>query len=136
MHHKSDFSEHTLYVDGVIPIHVMLADTPQEQQKGLGGRDAIDAGEGMLFVFDTDEKWRIWMKDMRFGIDIIWLDAQGRIVDIRDHVYPESYEKAIPDIFEPKEKARYVLEVIAGYTQATGIHIGDIIKLGLGSVYK
>jgi len=127
---KNDFSEHTIYANDNVPIHVIVADTSFERQLGLGNRDMLAVGQGMLFVFDENKKWRIWMKDMHFGLDIIWLDENGRIVDIRDHVYPESYEKTIPDVFEPKEKARYVLEVLVGFSDANGIRVGGVIKLG------
>jgi len=127
---KNDFSEHIIYAHGDVPIHVAVADTPAETQLGLSGREAMAAGEGMLFVFNESKRWRIWMKDMNFGLDIIWIDEKGRIVDIRDHVYPESYEKLIPDVFEPSDKARYVLEVLVGFAEANGIRVGGIIDLG------
>ncbi len=120
-----EFGMHTIYANQDIPIHVIIADTNQKRQVGLGNKATLAAGEGMLFKFDTDGKWRIWMKDMKFGIDILWLSEDGTIVDIRENVYPESY----PFVFEPKESARYILEVLAGYSGANGIRKGGKIDL-------
>ncbi len=128
---KNKFNEHTIYINDDIKINVAIADTQSERTKGLGGVEFMGPGEGMLFVFDKNDKWRIWMKDMLFGIDIIWIDENGKIIDIREFVYPETYEKLIPDVFEPIEPARYVLEVVAGFAGANGIKVGDMVQLGI-----
>ncbi len=130
---KTDFDEHVIYAHGDVAIHVAIADTPLERQQGLGGRELMAAGQGMLFVFDESKRWRIWMKDMNFGIDILWLDKDGRVVDIREYVYPDTYNEDDPlqrEVFEPQESARYILEVIAGFSGANGVRVGDIINLG------
>ncbi len=121
------FGQHTIYAHGDMPIRVDIADTDAKRQVGLASRSVIAAGEGMLFTFEEDAKWRVWMKDMKFGIDILWLDKDGKILDIREYVYPDSY----PDVFEPKSEARYILEVIVGYTSANGIQVGNKLDLNL-----
>ena len=106
-------------------IHVEIADEPEEQRKGLSGRDALAPGNGMLFVFDRDDTYGIWMKDMRFAIDVLWVVEDGTIVDIRERVTPETY----PDVFSPKVPARYVLEVPADFVDLYGVRIGDRVDL-------
>jgi len=131
---KSDFDEHVIYVHDDVAIHVAVADTALEHQQGLGGRELMAAGQGMLFVFDESKRWRIWMKDMNFGIDILWLDEGGKVVDIREYVYPETYDEydqGRREVFEPRESARYILEVLVGFSGANGIRVGDVIELGL-----
>jgi uncharacterized membrane protein (UPF0127 family) len=66
---------------------------------------------GLLFVFDEPGLHGIWMKDMRFPIDILWLDDAFQVVDVRKNVAPDSY----PTVFKPTKPARYVLEVTAGF---------------------
>lgn len=121
-----DFGKtHTIYINEHTPLHVDVADTNAERQLGLGGRSSIGPTEGMLFVFNSDGVWRVWMKSMQFGIDILWLAHDGTVVDIQRYVYPESY----PDVFAPSVPARYVLEVGAGVSEAQGINRGDNINL-------
>ena len=79
----------------------------------------------MLFIFESDERWGIWMRDMLFPIDIIWADAGGAIVTIAKNIAPETY----PHVFEPVAPARYALEVPAGFAARHGIAEGVRIKV-------
>lgn len=110
-------------VDGE-PLSVMISRTPTERERGLGGRDSLEPAEGMLFFFDSDGRYAIWMKDMRFAIDVFWISADGRVVDMRSNISPDSY----PEIFEPKVSARYILETPAGFAQKNGVRIGSIVS--------
>lgn len=107
-------------VIGGVRVRVDIADTPEERVNGLSGREHLAQGEGMLFIFPTDDHHGIWMKDMNFSIDIIWLSAEGRVVDIAPHVSPETY----PASFSPRDVARNVLEVPAGFAKSHGIAVG------------
>lgn len=90
--------------------NIEIADTPELRALGLSGRDALPGGEGVLFVFDHPDLWGFWMKDMKFSIDIVWMDENFSIVHVERAVSPLTY----PKIFYPTAKARYVLEVNAG----------------------
>ena len=115
---------HTLTLAGA-RVSVTLAQTPAEQERGLGGRDSLGQGEGMLFVFPQDGAYAFWMKDMRFSIDIIWLDSYGKVVyvvpDLSPATYPRSYASPTP--------ARFVLEVPAGWAAAHQVRVGDRARL-------
>lgn len=85
--------------------------------QGLSGRPSLPAGRGMLFVFERAARHGIWMKDMRFSLDIVWLDAGGAVVHVERDVAPQTW----PKIFRPPTPARYVLEVNPG----SGIRAGQ-----------
>jgi len=110
---------------GETPLRVHTADTPEKQQRGLSIFDRLAPATGMLFVFDHDDTYGIWMKDMKFAIDIIWVDAEGRIVDMEQHVAPETY----PEVFSPHTPARYVIEVQSGFVEERSITPSDIVDL-------
>lgn len=98
---------------------VEIADTPQKQELGLGQRDSLAAGHGMLFVFPNDGNWGFWMKDTRFPLDIIWARADGTVISIARDVATSTYAEVPPRIFYPASPdARYVLEVNAGAAAA------------------
>lgn len=120
-------TKHTIHLPDHTPLHVDLANSEAKRQKGLGGRRGLGPTEGMLFLFERDDLWRIWMKDMKFGIDIIWMDANWYIVDMRQYVYPDTY----PNAFAPATPARYILEVSAGVSETRNLEIGDKINLNL-----
>ncbi len=96
--------------------------TETEKQRGLANRTKIPGNDGMLFVFETDDRHGIWMKDMRMDIDIIWIDANKRIVTVERNVKPNTY----PKVFQPTKPARYVLEVAAG--QASKLRSGQRLE--------
>ena len=53
-----------------------LADTPEKRFQGLSGREILEEGTGMLFVFQEERQHTFWMKDMRFPLDMIWITAE------------------------------------------------------------
>lgn len=99
--------------------------THAEQKKGLSGRTSIPSNHAVLFVFEESAYHGIWMPDMHFAIDIVWLNEHREVVDIARNVSPESY----PTVFQPRQPARYVLEFNAGFTTTHAIKIGDQFTL-------
>ena len=101
-----------------------VADTDATRIQGLSERDSIASGTGMLFVFNTDGNWRMVMRQMRFPIDIAWLDANKKIVHIKHNAtpaeYPEEYKADIP--------TRYVIEVPSGTFNRLNVQEGDSIS--------
>lgn len=111
------------FASGTI-LNVTIANTPELREKGLSGREILRDDEGMLFVFDTVEQHKMWMKDMYFPLDIIWLDENFTIVDIHKGVSASSF----PNTFQPKKDAGFAIEVNAGYTSRNGVETGQTVK--------
>jgi uncharacterized membrane protein (UPF0127 family) len=110
----------------VVTIHnhsftVEYADSPDEQVKGLSGRASLAPDHGMLFRFNAADTHCFWMKDMRFALDIIWINSDKKVVHLESNVSPQTYPKS----YCPAEPARYVLEVNAGTTKALNLRTGD-----------
>jgi uncharacterized membrane protein (UPF0127 family) len=102
-----------------------LATTSAARELGLSARDGLAPDTGMLFVFPRDGAYSFWMKGMRFSIDILWLDASGRVVTVHERVSPDTY----PAAFSSSAPARYVLELPAGYAQQHRISPGKQLIL-------
>ena len=105
---------------GNASIQAAVADTEAERNKGLNDKVHITDNHGMLFVFDYDKKWSIWMKDMKVPIDIVWIDANKKVVAVKENVSPDTY----PAHYEPPENARYVLEIASGVASKMNIEPG------------
>lgn len=105
---------------------VKIVDTVRARERGLAGRASLPADEGMLFVFDQPGGWSFWMKGMKLPIDIIWLDADKRVVHIERAVQPDQPPHRS---YSPGEDALYVLEV--GANQSDGVHLGDRAKFDI-----
>lgn len=104
-------------------IEVDTAVTNQSRYQGLSGRDSLGSKNGLLFIFDKEDHYGIVMRDMNFSIDVIWINKEMEIVDIKPIFRPND-----KSIAEPAEPALYVLEVNAGLTEIHDIEIGDKVQ--------
>ncbi len=102
-------------------LKIEIANKEAERIKGLSGRDALAENSSLLFVFEKEAYYSIWMKEMNFPIDIAWLDKDKKIIYLESNVSPDTY----PKTFVSKEPALYVLEVNAGFFTQNDIKAGD-----------
>lgn len=107
-------------------VYVEVADTDAARQQGLMFRKNLPEGRGMLFVFEAEGRYGFWMKNMKFTLDIIWIDKEKKIVDIKPHLSP--CQEAC-EIFGPPDKILYALEVDAGFAGRNKIEIGDKVNI-------
>lgn len=105
-------------------ISLEIASSSAAHEKGLGGRAHLAANKGMLFVFDKPAATCFWMKDMRFPLDIIWLNAAKQVTYVQPGVAPKTY----PKTFCPKSPSSYVVELNAGQAQSLGISTGKTLS--------
>lgn len=99
------------------------ATTTQAQERGLSGRESMPQDQAMVFVFDKPAVRCFWMKDMKFSIDMVWLNESKQVSAIEYNVSPDSY----PDSYCHVD-AQYVVEFAEG--TATRLHLqpGDVFK--------
>jgi uncharacterized membrane protein (UPF0127 family) len=107
-------------------IKVEIADQPDERRRGLMNRESLLEDNGMLFIFDDDGIYSFWMKNVKFSIDIIWINSEGTVVHIEKNV--PTCEIICPS-YTSQEKARYVLEVESGYTDHLQLKKGSSAQI-------
>lgn len=107
-----------------------VAITNEEQTKGLSIKEHMNEDEGMLFVYDRPLRQGFWMKDMKFPIDIIWLNGTGSIVHIEENLQPCISSLECPS-FSPDEDAQYVLETVAGFSRKHQLEKGTEVDFSL-----
>lgn len=103
-------------------IKAIIANTPELRALGLGQRESLGKNEGMLFVFDEPGMRGFWMKDMKFAIDIVWIEG-GKVQGIAKNVTPDTFPRA----FMPPKPVTYVLELNSGAADAFGLATGTEI---------
>lgn len=108
-------------------INAELAVTNEEKSLGLMNRPYLPENKGMLFVFENERIPSFWMKNMQIPLDIIWIDSNFVVADITENVPPCSYTPC--NIYSPKEKVKYVLEVNSGFSKRKRVQIGQRISL-------
>jgi uncharacterized protein len=106
----------------------MLAETPEQHQRGLMGRTDLGGYDGMLFRFSADTRTSFYMKDTLLPLSIAWFDADGFFVSATD------MEPCPDDVGCPTYGAtapyRYALEVAKGGLPALGIGPGAQLVVG------
>lgn len=107
--------------------NLLLARSDEEKQVGLSNKASLDKNTGMLFVFDKPDYYSFWMRNMKFPIDIIYLNGD-KVVTVHKNVPPAS-ENTTPTIYKPSEPADKVLEITAGLADEFGIEKGDLVKI-------
>lgn len=102
---------------------VQLATTDKARKEGLSGVEKLASNGGLLMVFEKDDKWGIWMKDMKIPLDIIWLDKDKKVTYIVTDAQPEL---GVEKTYTPLEDSRYVLELPTQSVKNAGIRIGSV----------
>ena len=105
-------------------VRVDEALTPEQRVRGLMFRRSMAEDQGMWFVFDDERPRSFWMRNTYLALDIIYVDASGRVVSI--------IEKAEPLTETPRpstKPAKYVLEVVAGGAARLGIRVGGMLTV-------
>ncbi|WP_254762947.1 DUF192 domain-containing protein [Natrinema marinum] len=112
-------------------IDVEVATSYQEKRTGLSNHESLESGNGMLFVFDQEADRTFVMREMDFPIDIIYIGADHEITSIHHARAPGPNEDG-NNIRYPG-RGKWVLEVPRGYTNETGIDVGDYVEIDLES---
>jgi uncharacterized protein len=99
---------------------VEVARTDAEQEKGLMFRTAMGVDEGMIFPMTPPREAAFWMKNTVIPLDIIFIGADHRILNIAANAVPYS-ETPLP----AAGKVSGVLELNGGRAAALGIGPGD-----------
>lgn len=105
-------------------LFVEIERSAESQTLGLSGRDFLCKKTGMLFVFSNPSIQNFWMKDMKFPIDIVWIDKNKKIIGFKENAKPEDY----PEEYPSPSPVLYVLEIHAGAVQKWKLKIGDSIN--------
>ena len=105
-----------------------VADDPESRRVGYMDRDAVGPAAGMLFVFEEDAVHSMWMKNCKVGLDMVWLDAAHRVVEIAADRKPCPPEGECPSII-PTATSRYVLEFAAGTAARESLRVGETITV-------
>ena len=117
-HNFSENVSRKISIDGH-DFMVEVVTTDAALQKGLGGRSDLCRTCGMLFQFPVSGKYSFWMKDMRFPLDIIWIN-RDTIVQMEKNVSQTSSGTLVP-IYD----ADRVLEINSGSADGAGFKVGD-----------
>jgi hypothetical protein len=103
--------------------HLEIAADEYARARGLMERDSMPAGNGMIFVFDTDTNDPFWMHNTRIPLDILFIDHNGKVISVQT-MKPYDESNTLPG-----GMYRYAIELNAGATAKNGVKTGDIVQI-------
>ena len=107
-------------------IQVEWAETQKQREAGLMGRTRLAPDRGMLFIFQSPDRYDFWMKNTLIPLDIIWLDSGKHIIYIAERV-PPCKTRDCPS-YGPTKKSLYTLELDSGMAGKYGLKVGMILE--------
>lgn len=119
---RSKYSVRTATIKGR-RFRLYIADGFFKKMNGLMGWNELGSNEGMLFIFKENSRPGIWMLNMKFPIDIIWLDRSMRIVHIVENARPCRSIFDCPT-YRPGRNSKYVVELRSGSVKALRLRRG------------
>lgn len=120
---QAEFPRGMVKIDDVL-LQVQIADTKPLQTRGLMFQEKLPYDQGMLFVFEEEGVRSMWMLNMQFALDLIWVDSEGNVVHIEKDTQPcKSALETMSCTFTNgnEEMAKYVLEVSSGFVDKFNI---------------
>jgi uncharacterized membrane protein (UPF0127 family) len=104
-----------------------IAATEAERELGLMHRTSLGDTAGMIFVFEAPGLHAFWMKDTLIPLDMLWLDANGKVVSLAETVPPCKADPCAT--YPPSAPASFVLEVQAGFAKKHHVRVGDTVAV-------
>ncbi len=95
--------------------------------EGMMWRRSMEEDQGMLFIMERSEPQSFWMRNTYIPLDIMFIGEDKRIVNIRKNAQPQTLDPQ-----PSKGNAKYVLEVIGGFSDQFGVEAGDRVEFEVG----
>jgi len=114
-------------------IYIDIADTQKKRETGLMNKTNLCKNCGMLFIFDNEGIYNFWNMNTYISLDVIYISENKKVVEIKNlpkyicHLI-ETNELCKPVETNPTKKAKFVLEVNAGFSQKNNIKVGDFVN--------
>jgi uncharacterized membrane protein (UPF0127 family) len=102
---------------------IELAETPAQMEQGLMFRRTMPPDVGMLFIYNTPTVATMWMRNTLIPLDMLFVDGQGRIVNIHQRAVPQTL-----DVIAAGAPVRAVIELNGGTAARLGIAPGDRVQ--------
>ncbi len=102
--------------------------SPESLRRGLSGRPALPRGHGMMFLFPSLERQGMWMIEMKFPLDIVWLDETLKVVHITKNCPPCANAMNCPT-YSSVYRAKYAIEMMAGDADAYKFQPGKVLSV-------
>ena len=118
----------TVKLPGGQEVRAEVEMTPEDMQKGMMFRDSLARGRGMLFIHDKPGLYPYWMYQVKIPLDMIWMDAAHRIVEISADTPPCKTKASLCPNYGGHQEAQFVLELGGGEARRYGLALGQTLE--------
>jgi uncharacterized protein len=101
---------------------------PADMRRGMMFRDSLPHGHGMLFIHDKPGMYPYWMFQVKIPLDMLWMDAAHRIVEISADTPPCKTKASLCPNYGGHEEAQFVLELGGGEAHRLGLTLGQTLQ--------
>ena len=123
-----ELNTRTVRLPGGQQIVAEVVSDPIDMQRGMMFRDSLAPDRGMLFLHQESGRHPYWMYQCRIPLDILWMDAERRIVEISANTPPCAGPASQCPNYGGNKDSRYVLELAGGMAKKYGLNIGDRLE--------
>ena len=110
-------------------VRVEVVEDASLQALGLMFRTELAEDAGMLFVYPGERRLSFWMLNTKIPLDILYFDAQLKLVTLVDSAQPCRVERC--PTYPSTRPAMYVLEINGGLASRWGLELSDVLTLHL-----
>jgi uncharacterized protein len=119
---KTEFSKGTVKIDDNV-ITVEIADTAAERQRWLTFRaEPMPLDSALLIKYDQPDLYEVWMLNIQYNLDLVWIDSEGNVVYIIKNAPPcDNVVETVSCTYKTTTRSLYVLAAASGFIDANGI---------------
>lgn len=112
-------------------VKTAVARSGEEWTLGLSDAASMPENGGMLFASDASGDHTFWMRDMTFGLDIVYVASDGTITSIHHAPEPADGDSGTEERYQFSGTGQYVLEVNYRWTTERDVSVGDTLTFEL-----
>ncbi|MBY0553202.1 DUF192 domain-containing protein [bacterium] len=113
-------------------LNVEIAESEEQHAHGLMFREKLGKDEGMLFVFQDEQRRDFWMKNTLVNLDIGYFNKDKKLIDIQQMKAVSSILQTDLPSYPSKGPAKYALEMSQGWFNKNKFPVGTTFKLSAG----
>lgn len=83
----------------------------------------------MLFIFDKPGVYPFWMKDTLIPLDMLWLDQDKKIVDIKTAQPEPNKQPWQLQLYQNTSPAKYILELNQNFAKDHNLKTGNQLEI-------
>jgi uncharacterized protein len=125
-----DFAEGTIRIDDDV-IKVEIAESRADKQRWLMFREErLPLNSAMILVYEKSDLYSIWLLNIEYNLDLIWINENGNIVYmIKDAEPCKNTFDAASCTYKNTKAAKYIIAAASGFIEEHDITEKSIMTI-------